>query len=165
MSALDEFKLSTKVKELLKDREKMKREIAKGKSLQDIIDLSDEAMGEFYKAAYKLFENRHFVNAADAFLFLVTINPNIPEYWIGLGMATQMCGDYETAVDAYEMAAMYEIENPVPYFYLAKCLFELHERDSTLQALDLAIEYAGDNEEYEDLKKQAIAAKKLLAKK
>ena len=73
-----------------------------------------------------------------------------------------MSQEYEAAIDAYEMAAVCEIENPVPYFYLAKCLFAVHERESTMMALDLAIEYAGDQDEFANLKKKAKAAKKLL---
>jgi hypothetical protein len=40
----------------------------------------------------------------------------------------------------------------------------MHERDSAQQALDIAIEYADDLPEYEELKKQALAAQALLRK-
>ena len=77
-------------------------------------------------------------------------------------MAAQRSGEYEAAIDAYEMAAILDIDSPVPYFYLAKCLFAIHDRESSLQALDLAIEYAADREEFFDLKLQATEARKLL---
>ena len=79
-------------------------------------------------------------------------------------MSTQMLGDYEAAIDAYEMAAICKLESPVPYFYLAKCLFAVHDRESSLKALDLAIEYAGDDFEFIELKDQAILARDLLLK-
>ncbi len=77
-------------------------------------------------------------------------------------MATQMCQDYEAAIDAYELAAIADIANPVPYFYLAKCLFAIHDRENALQALDLAIETANDLEKYADLKQQAEVAKQII---
>ncbi len=161
---LGEFKISKKVREKLKDEAYLKKEFAKGKTGQQILEFSDETMAKFYKASYKLFEHKKYADAANAFLFLVTLNPFNHDYWLGLGMATQLQGDFESAIDAYEMAAMYEIENPVPYFYLAKCLFAMHDRESALQALDLALEYAEGKSEYIDLKKQAQKARSLLVK-
>lgn len=161
---LDEFKLSKKAKERLKDKEWLKKELAKGRTPQEILGFPDKTMAKFYRAAYKLFEHKRFSDAANAFLFLVTLNSQNHDYWLGLGMATQMNGDYESAIDAYEMAAATDISSPVPYFYLAKCLFAMHDRTSALQALELALECAGDSDEYSELKQQALAAKSLLLK-
>lgn len=164
MDDLGEFKVSKKVREKLKNKELLKKELASGKTAQEIMGFSNETMAKFYRAAYHLFENRHHADAANAFLFLVTLNPYNHDYWLGLGMSTQMCGDHEAAIDAYEMAAINDINSPVPYFYLAKCLFAIHDRENALQALDLALEYAGDNPEYADLKQQAKKARSLLVK-
>ena len=157
-----DFKLSKKVREKLKHASALKKELAAGKSFQDIVEFSSETMNKLAQSAYHLFENKRYTDAANAFLFLVTLNPHVHDYWLGLGMSAQMCHDYEAAIDAYEMAAVSEVTNPIPYFYLAKCLFAVHERESTLQALELAIEYSDDIEEYAEMKRQAIAAKKLL---
>ena len=77
-------------------------------------------------------------------------------------MATQMSGNFEDAIDAYEMAAYYKLDDPVPYFYLAKCLFAIDDRENALQALDLAVEYASDQMEFAELKQQAIKARNIL---
>lgn len=161
---IGEFKLSKKAKEKLKNKDLLKKELAKGKSPQEILGFSDETMAKFYKAAYTLFEHKRYADAANAFLFLVTLNTYNHDYWLGLGMSAQLCGDYEAAIDAYEMAAVTDVESPVPYFYLAKCLFAIHDRESALQALDLAIEYADERDQYTDLIQQARAAKALLLK-
>lgn len=161
---LSEFKLSKKVKEKLKNKALLKKELAKGKSAQEILGFSDATMGKFYRAAYTLFEHKRYEDAANAFLFLATLNPHNHEYWLGLGMATQLCRDYESAIDAYELAALTDITSPIPYFYLAKCLFAIHDRESAIQALDLAIETANDIDEYAELKQQAEEARKILLK-
>jgi len=161
---LADFKLSKKAKMKLKNKAQLKKELAAGKSAQEIMGFSDEVMAKFYAAAYSLFEHRHYKDAGNAFLFLVTLNCYNHEYWLGLGMCAQMTGDYEAAVDAYEMAAICKLESPVPYFYLAKCLFAIHDRQSALQALDLAIEYSADISEFQTLKEQANAARNLLLK-
>ncbi len=159
---LSEFQLSEKAKEKLKNKKLLKKELAEGKTAQQIMELQDSTMAKFYGAAYYLFEHKRYEDAAHAFLFLATLNPYIHDYWLGLGMATQMCQNYEAAIDAYELAAFCDINSPVPYFYLAKCLFAIHDRESALQALDLAIETAGESGEYTDLKKQAEEAKRIL---
>lgn len=162
MGSLEDFELSPEARRKLKDKKYLKKALKEGKTVQEIIGFSHKVMRDFYLAAYQLFEKDCFADAARAFLFLVTLNPRNHEYWIGLGMSSQMCKDFEGAIDAYEMAAMMEINDPVPYFYLAKCLFALHERESVISALDLAIECAGDDETYLELKEQAIAARKLI---
>lgn len=161
---IGEFKLSKKVKARLKNKKLLQKQLAEGKSAQEILDFSDETMAKFYGAAYRLFEHHRYQEAGKAFLFLVTLNPYNHDYWVGLGMCAQLTKEFEAAIDAYEMAAICRIDSPVPYFYLAKCLFSLHDRDSALQALDLAIDYAENHPEYSDLKAQAEAAKVLLLK-
>lgn len=159
---LGEFKVSKRIQKKLNDKEWLKKEFAKGRSAQEIMEFSDETMAKFYRAAHHLFERERYTEAADAFLFLVTLNPKNPEFWLGLGMSTQMSGNFEDAIDAFEMAAFYKLDDPVPYFYLAKCLFALNDQENALQALDLAVEYASDSSEFADLKDQAIKARNLL---
>lgn len=161
---IGEFKISKKVREKLKNKKLLKKQMAQGKTAQNILEFSDETMAKFYGAAYRLFEHGKYADAANAFLFLVTLNPYNHDYWVGMGMCSQLLKDYEMAIDAYEMAAICRIDSPVPYFYLAKCLFALHDRDSALQALDLAIEYAENHSEFDQLKQQAETAKDLLVK-
>jgi type III secretion system low calcium response chaperone LcrH/SycD len=161
---LSEFRLSAKAKAKLKNMKLLKKELAEGRTAQEIMGFSDETMSKFYKAAYLLFEHKRYSDAANAFLFLATLNPYNHDYWLGLGMCTQMCHEYEAAIDAYELAALCDISSPVPYFYLAKCLFAIHDRESALQALDLAIETADELADYAELKEQAQKAKDILLK-
>lgn len=159
---LDGFSLSKNVREKLKSKQLLKEELALGKTAQQILEISDANMQAFYEAAYRLFEHDRVEEAANAFFFLATLNPFHHSYWLGVGMCAQLVGDLEAAVDAYELAALSEVESPVPYFYLAKCLFALNERETSIEALDIALEYAGDKPEFRELKNQAALAKKLL---
>lgn len=159
---LGEFKIPKRIQKKLNDKEWLKAELDKGKTAQEILGFKDRTMAKFYKAASHLFEKECYTDAANAFLFLVTLNPKIADYWLGLGMSRQMCGMFDEAIDAYEMAAYYEMESPVPYFYLAKCLFAVHDRENAIKALDLALEYAEGKREFADIRKQAIRARELI---
>lgn len=161
---IDEFMLSKQVQAKLKRKGYLLRELSKGKSVEQIIEIPAILMQKLYRAACHLFETHQYEKASDGFLFLISLNTYEHNYWIGLGMSTQMRGDFESAIDAYEMAAIYQAENPVPYFYLAKCLFAMHERQSAFLALDMAIQYAGEISEYQDLKNRALEAQAQLKK-
>lgn len=161
---LKNFRLSDKVKAKLKDKAWIREELARGKSVQEILGFSAEAMEAFYHVALKLIENQRYKDSIDAFSFLSTLNPERGDYWMGLGIAAQLSQDFDTAINAYELAAYCDMENPAPYFYLAKCLFAIHDRKSALDAILLAIDYCGENHNYAELKKQAIAAKETLLK-
>lgn len=159
-----EFEISASVQTKVKDRQWVKKQLSEGKIAQEILEFSDQTMDKFYLAAFELYQLNHFSDAADAFLFLVALNPHHYDYWLGLGAATQRCGDYEAAIDAYEMAAICQIENPIPYFHLAKCLFAMHDRESALQAIEMALEYSKDNDDFTEVYEHALAAKALLLK-
>lgn len=161
---LGEFSISKKIRKKLKNKKWLKKALGQGITPQEILEFSEETMNKFYAAACKLYESKRYTDAANAFLFLVTLNSYHYDYWLGLGAATQRCGDYEAAIDAYEMAAICHLESPEPYFHLAKCLFAMHDRDSALQAINLAIEYSENRNEYFDIHNQALAAKALLMK-
>jgi type III secretion system low calcium response chaperone LcrH/SycD len=159
---MEKFIFSTKAKNKLRNKNFLKKELAKGKSPQEVMEISDDEMTNLYNAAFHLYESHEYTDAANAFVFLISLNAHKYHYWLGLGMATQMSGNFEAAIDSYEMAAIYEVESPTPYFYLAKCLFAMHERQSAMQALEIALQYADDIPEYQQLKAQTLEAMELL---
>lgn len=161
---LADFKLSPEAKAKLKNKALIKKELAKGKSAQEILGFSDKVMLKFYNAASTLLDHNRYKDAGKAFLFLVTLNPHRHEYWMGLGISAQLDKDYEAAIDSYEMAAYCEVHNPTPYFYLAKCLFAIHDRNAALEAFNLAIEYAEEDVRFSELKSQAESARDILLK-
>ncbi len=164
INIMKEFSLESQIQQKLKDTAQFKQALIEKSTAQEVLEISDPLMAKLYQVSCHLFEQKRYEDAAHAFLFLATLNSHNHDYWVGLGMSTQLCHAYETAIDAYELAALCDISSPVPYFYLAKCLFAIHDRESALQALDLAIETAGDIEEYAELKQQAEMAKEVLLK-
>lgn len=158
------FRISSRAQAKLSDRYTLIQELRNGTEAKDLMEFSSTTMYAFATAAYQLLKNGKYSDAMNAYLFLVTISPNHYDYWIGFGMAAQYCHEYETAIDGFELAAICNIEDPVSYFHLAHCLFAIHDRESALQAIDLAIGYADNRDEFVDLYRQAVAAKKTLLK-
>ncbi len=97
------------------------------------------------KKAYRLLKEERFDEAADCFLFLTAINPKDYLLWLGLGIAEHKLAHYEEAYDAYEMAAACELDAPLPYYYMAKCCFALHDRVAANRAIHIASELSTED--------------------
>lgn len=163
MEKKDHFflKLPQSVKEKSKNILFFKNSLANDVTGQDLFEFSDENMSQMYEAAQSFLLEKKYSDAANSFLFLASLK-DCCDYWIGFGISMQMTGDFEMAISAYEIAASCDIENPKPYYHLAKAFFAVYERQSAAEALDIAIAYAEEKPCYNELKEQAIAAKKLL---
>ena len=162
---LEEFNLSKEVVEKLKNPEMLRKELAEGKTFQEIFNYSDDVMGVFYKAAYQLFQRQQYAEAADAFFFLTNLSPYVSTYWLGLGMSEQLSENPSSALIAYSMATVTDPQNPLPHYHSAACYKELHEEGEGLAALELAIETAGEVPEFATIKRHALALKEKWSKK
>lgn len=141
------------------------KDLQQDKQYIEQFEISAEMYASLYNKALKLFQKESYNDALHAFCFLAFLNQQNHDVWLGFGMSLQMCKRYEAATIAYELAALYDLENPVSYFYLAKCLFAIHDHQAALEALEIAIEYAKGKDEYTGLLEQACAAKTSLLRR
>lgn len=151
----DPFLLPKNVIARLQDKKILAAAMNEGEQGQDIFGFSDDDMRVMYEKAYHYLEEQKISEGIDSFIFLTTISPGHFEYWMGFGTALQLSHEYEKAIDAYEVAAICNMENPVPYIFLGKCLFAIHDRKSAYQAFELALLYAGDLEEFAEIRREA----------
>lgn len=165
MEGFGEFMIPKEALEKIKDPAALRRSIEDGMSLQEIFGFNEETMEKFYGAAYSLFDQKNYHEAAHAFVFLTMLSPYTANYWLGLGMSEQLIEEYEAALTAYAMSIMLNQNNPVPYVHSAKCLFALGEDEKAIASLEQAVDISGDLEEHQALKKQAKAVIKARKKK
>ncbi|MBS4168880.1 SycD/LcrH family type III secretion system chaperone [Parachlamydia sp. AcF125] len=164
MDQMDEFHIPKQVLKKLKNVDHLRQEMAAGKSLREIIGYSEETMEKFYGAAYRLFQAKEYGKASDAFLFLTTLDSQVHNYWLGLGMSEQLKKEYEGALVAYGMALMTEVTNPVPHYHSASCYLAVGDNENAKNSLLLAIEYAGNHEQFAKIKQQAETVLAQLSK-
>lgn len=157
-----DVEFSHKVRKKLKDKDLLIEELRDGKNGKEILEVTEKIMEKWCHEAYLLIKEKKYIEASCAFLFLVALSMEEEKYWLGLGMSFQFMHDYETAIDVYEMAALCDINNPEPYFYLAKCFFAIHEKENALRAFDMVIEMAEENPQYAEIREQAEHARSLL---
>lgn len=158
MDHLEEFRIPKEILEKLKNPEYLPNQLAEGKSFQEILGFNSQTMDKFYGAAHNLFQQQKYEEAADAFVFLTTLNPRVHNYWLGLGMSHQLNQEYDNALLAYSMATLTDAENPLPHYHSAACYHEISDTRNALMSLELAIHCAGDNESHQGLRSKAEEA-------
>ncbi|MGA8163516.1 MAG: SycD/LcrH family type III secretion system chaperone [Waddliaceae bacterium] len=162
---MEEYKIPKEALENLKDPEVIRRQMEEGKTFQEIIGYTTEAMEKFYRIARKLFEQQEYRRSADAFIFMTTLNPMVHSYWLGLGMSEHLDGDYQGALLAYAMAILTNVENPIPHYHSASCYQALGDDESAMGSLEIVIRCAEGKEEHIGLKEQAVKIKEALKRK
>ena len=161
---LDEFAIPEEAYAKLSDPEVIQKYVDEGKTFREIIGYSDETMDHFYQSARRLYENHKFQEACDAFLFLTTLDPFVPAYWLGMGLCEQINEDYQSALVAYGMAILSYKEDPYPHYYSAACYYALDDYENALRSLETALEYATE-EEHTEIKQLSEKAKQSLHQK
>lgn len=159
---LEDFNLSESVLKKLSDPDYIARELAEGKSMQEIFDYDEKTMHAFYEVAYGLFQKQAYKEAADAFFFLSNLNPYIPTFWLGLGMSEHLNHHYDSAIMAYNMAILTDPTNPLPHYHAAACYLAVKDASNALASYDLAIQICGDNPSHSSLKEQSYKAKERI---
>lgn len=110
-----------------------------GDRFLDVCGFSPERMRQFYTCASRFIRDRHYQAAADAFLFLTTVDPGQFDYWVGLGLAEQHLQHYELALSAYCTAAVLDLDDPTPHLQAAECYLARRKLHKANVCLDLAI--------------------------
>lgn len=154
---LEQFIISEEVLNRLGDGHAS--EILEGKSLQEIFGFSNETALIFYETAKNILEQKRAKDAINAFVFLTTINPYIPSFWMGLGMAQQLNQEHTVALDSYNMALTLEGREIFPYIVAAQCCIEIKDFDKATNLMELAEQYAVEHPEDEFSGKLAEDAK------
>jgi len=134
-------------------------EMLEGKSLQQIFGFSNETALLFYEVAKNILEQKRFRDAINAFVFLTTINPYVPSFWMGLGMAQQLNQEHNVALDSYNIALTLEGRQIFPYIVAAQCCIEIKDFDKATNLMEVAEQYAAKHPDDEASAKLADNAK------
>jgi tetratricopeptide (TPR) repeat protein len=139
------------------------KEIDQGKSLAEIMKLSQNTIQLFYRVVKSYYEEKKYAEVAISAVFLLSIEPKNSFFWLILGHARYFLSQFEEAVLAYTMASYCNPCDVLAYLFLAKCHRQLNEKEIAQQALNVArtvIEGQGDAEVW----KEAIKQEEVLLK-
>lgn len=109
-------------------------------NLDETMGLSEETINYFYSVGVGLYQQQQYQKASDVFSFLTVLNIGRFDVWIALGLSEQQLSNWESALNAYGMAACAQFDSPYPYIYSAECCINMSDTQEALLYLDTAEE-------------------------
>ena len=152
---VENFQLSDEEMEFIKETIAEETSL-KTKSL--LGNFSSDIQFLFYEIATSFYYNADLEKSINCFIFLTTINPYVPAFWIGLGLAYERNLDHYKAIDAFKVAITVSPDDFTPYCGLIRCF----ETIKDYVAIKEILEAAKDNEA---IKSQVLEAQDYLKTK
>lgn len=129
-------------------------------AIKNIGDKPSDAIAEtLYQGAKWLFEQRLFDDAADAFVFLTSLKPDVYAFWLGLGNSEYGRKHFKEALWAYERAGDVQPTDPICHIISSRCYQELGEQQNAINALDKALQVIQGSGNHVALKQKLEQAK------
>lgn len=100
--------------------------------------LAPEDFPSVYAAASSSYEAGDYEKAALLFASLAQSAPFEEAHWRGVASSRQMLLDYESALHAWSIVALFNEEDPWVHFHAAECLLSLGQKGEAAKALDMA---------------------------
>jgi tetratricopeptide (TPR) repeat protein len=138
---------------------------ANQKSIQERFDLSWKFIDRVYSFAEQLMDEGKYQEAEGVFNLLIFFHPYVVEYWQRKAAALFGGKNFEEALNHYVYSLLFEPENPVTFFEMARCYFQLREVESCLASLEICLKYCDQDTRYSDLKFEATTVQQALASK
>ncbi len=126
--------------------------------IQYLVNYSDEMLLELYDLARIYYENKHHQKAIKIYTFLTLLNPDIPSFWVGLGLALEDNNQILEAIETFEKAIAITPHKFTAYLGLIRCSEKLQDFNKISAQLTKACEN-------EELKGDAIAALEYISSK
>ncbi len=117
--------------------ESMKEETEKPILFQEMFGLSDDTLLKVYELAVNLVKQEYYDDANTLFVFLATLAPHVPSYWIAQGACLQALGRHEEAVSVFSAAKFLNPSDPAPSAYSIESYQILKDQDKAKLELSL----------------------------
>lgn len=139
------------------------KEVSQPSSLLEIMEISDSNFEKFYASGVYYYEAKMFQEASDVFFVLAFLSNARHHVWISFGLSEYQCGRLEEALKAFAMAAITNINDPLPYLYSAQCCIEMANKVEAELYIQIAEEKIKQdpikNKKYQD---ELVKIKQLL---
>lgn len=129
---------------LLHDQRKLAEQMNQGKTLQQVLEFSDQELADFYTVGLENYQHGQYHNAGSIFMLLTQLNPYVGSFWLALGGAEEMDHDIQGAAYAYIFGSELEMQTLAPYLRGAQCLLQLNKVEEAKKLLHRAIARAGE---------------------
>ncbi|MBV8968419.1 MAG: tetratricopeptide repeat protein [Verrucomicrobia bacterium] len=105
-------------------------------TVQELLGIPDEALLSYGEVARRLFVEGKMAESADAYFYLVRLQPLSPDFLIGYGSAEYRLGNFELAVAAFEAAKTLAPEILESSVFLARSYSAMGQPREAIAQLD-----------------------------
>lgn len=116
--------------------------------LQKLFGISDDSLVRIYELAIDLVKKNNHKDANCLFVFLTTMTPYVPSFWIAQGACLQALDRHEDAVEMFKTAKLLKPVDPLALVYLIESYKKLKFEDEAkaeLEALKALVQtFEGD---------------------
>lgn len=130
--------------------------VNRGLPPKDAAGLSNKLLEGIYAQAYRLYNTGKYVEATHLFRLLILLDPNESKYIMGLAACFHMLKEYKNAIEAYTLCLVLDANNPVPLYHSSDCFIQMKDYPSAILSLEMAIQQAGEKQEFAKLKERAL---------
>lgn len=123
-----------------------------GYIFRDYTTITDQEAEAVYCLGTQLINQRQFFKAERLFEFLCHLDHYCAKYWLGLGASRQLQSKHKEALQAYAMAGMNDLKNPVPHLRASECFLSLNRPDDAENAATAALHWADQRPECAKIK-------------
>jgi type III secretion system low calcium response chaperone LcrH/SycD len=128
-----------------------------GYTFADFAGFDEKALEPAYALAFNLINQNQYYEAEKLLVWLCGIDHYQTKYFIGLGICRQQMGRHEKAVQAYAVAGMLDVNNPVPALRAAECYLAMGMLEEARSGCKAALHWAGSKPEHAALRARAEA--------
>jgi len=133
------------------------------------LGITDKQIVQMYEKGKKLYDAGKYKDAETVFSTLLVVDKKNPAYLYGLASCAMMLKNDLIAVDSFLKYANFVPSDPMPHFYISRIYEKKNDLASTLIALEMAINSAGNQPQYQAVKNRAqmsvATISKVLAEK
>ncbi len=114
-----------------------------GATVAQLTGMDKDKLESLYALGHGLYTSGSYEDAVKVFQALAVYDSTDYRFWLGLGGCRQALGQFEAAVDAYQMAAVAtQLDNPEPFLFAARCLIKLGKKDDAVTAIQTVLTLA-----------------------
>lgn len=117
--------------------------------LKDLFGITDDSLMRIYELGVDLVKKNNYKDGNILFVFLTTMTPYVPSFWIAQGVCLQALNRHEDAIEIFKTAKLLKPNDPVPSVYLIESYLNLknsNEAKIELDALQDTVQALKDDE-------------------
>ena len=132
--SLDRKKLSKEEYHL--EKEHLEKLLIQGMTQAEALNVDHKVLDGLYSLGYSHYNHGKYREAQTFFCYLTLLNDKDPKYFFAAGAAFHMQKDYMTAIGYYTICSYLDWMNPLPWFHLADCYYEIKDFPMALTSLE-----------------------------